>query len=241
MSESFSLEAAISYWNVDRDQLLTLDGLFKLFQEAAIKHADLHDVGSHAMLTRGESWVLNRIAARILRYPRYEEQVRVHTWSAGISGFKGYRELRLLDGEELLASATSFWLYVNMRTKSFVRVPQPLAESFPERKDDVYFPNIDRLRLEDPGEGATQQAVSLRYSDIDSNGHVNNASYFDYLQTALVNGGLNPRPSRLEIHFQREIAPSLGLVNIALSQQNNEALVRFGSAEECFTRAHVAW
>lgn len=110
MSETFTLNSTVSYWDVDRDQLLTLGGVFKLLQEAAIKHADLFDLGAKAMAAHGESWVLNRVAAEIVRYPRYEEAVKVVTWSAGVRGFRGYRDLRLYCGEELVASASTLWL-----------------------------------------------------------------------------------------------------------------------------------
>ena len=98
MSDTFVLESAISYWNVDREQVVTLTGLFKLLQEGAIRHADQHNLGSQSMRARGESWILNRIAARIHRYPRYGEAVRLETWSSGIRAFKGYREFRLQTG-----------------------------------------------------------------------------------------------------------------------------------------------
>jgi len=63
----------VAYGDVDRDNLLGLPAVFKFLQEAAIKHADQFDAGTRAMTTRGESWVLNRMAAAIHRYPRYEE------------------------------------------------------------------------------------------------------------------------------------------------------------------------
>ena len=62
MSAELTLNTTVSYWDVDRDQTLLLPGVFKFLQEAAIKHADQFDAGTRAMATRGESWVLNRMA-----------------------------------------------------------------------------------------------------------------------------------------------------------------------------------
>ena len=98
MTEELTLNTIVSYGDVDRDEVLLLPGVFKFLQEAAIKHADLFDAGTHAMVSRGESWVLNRMAAAIHRYPRYEESVRVVTWSSGIRAFKGYRDFRVFCG-----------------------------------------------------------------------------------------------------------------------------------------------
>jgi len=239
VSDSYVLDSVVSYWDVDREQLFTLPGVFKLLQEGAIKHADLHDVGSRMMMERGETWVLNRISAALMRYPRYEERLRLVTWSAGIRGFKGYREFRLYAGEELVVSASSLWLYLNFQTKTFARVPAELAAGFPERRDDVFHPDLDRLRLDEPAPEAPGCAVSLRYSDLDSNGHVNNTSYLDYLQTALAATGHSVRPSRVELQFLKEIPPSIPAVQLRLEPREGRILAAYGASGECFAKAAV--
>jgi len=238
-SETFVLDSVVSFWDVDREQLFSLPGVFKLLQEGAIKHADMHGVGSRSMLERGETWVLNRISAALLRYPRYEERLRLVTWSAGIRGFKGYREFRLYAGEELILSGSSLWLYLNIHTKSFVRVPAELAAGFPERRDDLHHPDLDRLRLDEPVAEAPSCAVSLRYSDLDSNGHVNNTSYLDYLQTALAATGHSVRPTRVEMQFLKEIPPTIPAVGLRVESRDGRVLVAYGAGTECFAKAAV--
>ena len=156
------------------------------------------------MISRGESWVLTRMAADIHRYPRYEEAVKVVTWSTGIRTCKGFRDFRLYCGNELVASASSLWLYVNLRTKTISRVPPDVAATFPSRPGDVFRPELDKLKLTPPAATAAGHAISVRYSDVDGNGHVNNTAYFDYLQTALARSGASPRPRQIEIQFLKE-------------------------------------
>jgi len=215
MDAILTLEVTVSYWDVDRDQQLLLAAVFKFLQEAAIKHADQFDAGARAIVTRGESWVLNRLAAHLSRYPRYDERLRVETWSSGIRGFRGYRDFRVFCGDELVVSASSLWLYVNVKTKSLVRVPAPIAAAFPSRPGAVFRPDLDQLKLIPPGTASAPACpVSVRYSDFDGNGHVNNTAYFDYLQTALVRGGFPPRPPELEIQFLKEIPPEMQAVTV---------------------------
>jgi acyl-ACP thioesterase len=118
MGVELTINTAVAYSDVDRDNLLGLPAVFKYLQEAAIKHADQFAAGTKAMTTRGESWVLNRIAAAMHQYPRYEEPVRIATWSSGVHGFKGYRDFRIYCGDELVLSASSLWLYVKVKTKT---------------------------------------------------------------------------------------------------------------------------
>ncbi|HUJ43656.1 MAG TPA: acyl-ACP thioesterase domain-containing protein [Opitutaceae bacterium] len=222
MKETLTLDVTVSYWDVDRDQQVLLAAVFKFLQEAAIKHADQLEAGARAMVTRGESWVLNRLAAQISRYPHYEERLRVETWSTGIRTFRGYRDFRVLCGEELVVSASSLWLYVNARTKSLVRVPGQIAAAFPSGPGAVFRPDLDQLKLIPPDPAsATRWPVSVRYSDLDGNGHVNNTAYFDYLQTALIRSRFPPRPAKVEIQFLKEIPPEVDAVEVQLAARGS--------------------
>ncbi|MBI5383038.1 MAG: hypothetical protein HZA31_14160 [Opitutae bacterium] len=240
MSVEFTLPATVAYWDVDRDDTLQLPALFKFLQEAAVKHADLFAAGTRAIATRGESWVLNRLAVVCHRYPKYEEPLRVVTWSSGIHLFKGYRDFRVFCGDELVVSASSLWLYINLQTKSLVRVPADLAAAFPSRPGEAFRPDLDKLRLAPPAATAVApHLISVRYSDIDSNGHVNNTAYFDYLQTALVRSGLSPRPRSLEIQFLKEIPPEADAVAVQLESRADEIAFGLGQTDGWFAQGRL--
>lgn len=223
MSEIFTLESEVSYWDVDRDQVMTLAGVFKLLQEAAIKHADVYGLGAKAMSALGESWVLNRVATEIARYPRYEEKVTVRTWSAGIRGFRGYRDLRIFCGDEVVASASTLWLYINLRTKSLARLAPELTERFPVGQAEVFRPDLDKLRIEPPPASAPATEISLRYSDFDGNAHLNNTAYLDCVQTALSRQAMPARPKRVEMQFLKEVSPAVATVQVALERRADDA------------------
>jgi acyl-ACP thioesterase len=236
VSEEFVLDGLVSYWNVDRDDLLSLRSLFVFLQEAAIRHADQCGAGARAKATRGESWVLHRMAVSVKRYPRYEESLRVATWSSGVRAFKGYRDFRVHCGSELIVSASSVWLYINLAARAICRVPREVADGFPTRKDAVFCPDLEKVRLEPPSGESMARDVSVRYSDFDGNGHVNNTAYFDYLQTALASGGMPPRPSLLQIQFDREISPAVEQVKVSLERRG--PTVAFGLANAAGLFAH---
>ena len=225
-SEEFVLNGAVTYWSVDREQTLLLRSLFEFLQEAAIKHADQADSGTRAKALRGETWVLHRVAAAVQRYPRYEEPLKVVTWSTGIRAFKGYRDFRVYCGSELIASASSIWLYFSLVNKALCRVPREVAARFPSRPGDSFCPDLEKLSLAPPAAGAPAVTVSLRYSDVDGNGHINNTAYLDCLQTALARSGLPPRPRSLQMQFTKEIHPDA--VSVAVGIERRSQAVAFG-------------
>jgi acyl-ACP thioesterase len=241
VSNDFTLTTVVPFADVDRNQVMLLPQLFKLLQEAAVQHADLFGVGVRGIAERGTSWVLNRLAVELTRYPRRDEPIRVNTWSTGVQSFKGYREFRLYDGGELLLSASSLWLWIDLRTRSLTRVPEEIAKTFPVGSGSPpYRPELDRLRLQAPAATAPAMALDLRYSDQDANGHVNHTAYFDLLQTALLRTGRSPQPRRLEIQFLREIPPETVAVDVRLETRDAETAFSLGHDTTCFAQGVVA-
>jgi medium-chain acyl-[acyl-carrier-protein] hydrolase len=240
VSQVFILDGLVSYWNVDRENLLSLRSLFAFLQEAAIRHADQCGAGARAKVTRGESWVLHRMAVSVRRYPRYEEGFRVSTWSSGIRGFKGYRDFRVHCGGEPVVSASSVWLYVKLAARAVCRVPRDVAGGFPILPDSAFCPGLENLRLEAPAGRCIERAVSVRYSDFDGNEHVNNTVYFDYLQTALAAGGYPARPSALQIQFLREIPPAVEQVMVSLETRGEAVAFSLGPPAGLFAHGLLA-
>ena len=239
MSNKYILNTAVSYKDVDRDETLLLSGVFKFLQEAAIQHANQFDIGTRAVVARGESWVLNRMAVAVHRYLRYEEPLRVETWSSGVRGFRGYRDYRVFAGNELTVSGSSLWLYVNLKTKSLTRVPIEVAANFPSTDEDVFEPQLDKLSVIPPGSTGRALAVSLRYSDFDGNGHVNNSSYFDFLQTALAKSELSPKPTSIKIKFLKEIRPEIEAVKVILETRAEETVFSISGDNAVFAEGQL--
>lgn len=217
MNETFTLTTQVSYRDVDRTEVLSLPGVFRFLQEAAIRHANEFDTGTRAMVTRGETWVLNRMAVNIARYPRFEETLRIETWSSGIKGFKGYRDFRVYDVQErCVIAGSSLWLYVSVKTKTIVRVPREVAAGFPSHAADVFCPGLESLEFAAPDDAAPVWEVALRYSDFDVNEHVNNTAYLELVQTALARAGLSPRPAGVRIKYAKAIPAAVDAVCVRI-------------------------
>jgi len=191
-------------------------------------------------MARGESWVLNRMATAIHRYPRYEEPLRVVTWSSGVRTFKGYRDFRVFCGDELVAAASSLWLYVNLKTKSLVRVPEAVVRHFPSHPGEVFMDGLDKLHLLPPGAGVPPTCrASVRYSDVDGNGHVNNTTYVDILQTALARAGHSPRPGAIQIQFLKEIPADAENVDVRLEARDRAVAFSLAGPDALFAQGLV--
>lgn len=224
MSSQLSLEATVTYADVDRREKMLLPRLFKLLQEAAIAHANQYGAGTNAVTLRAETWMLHRIAVEIARYPRAGEKLRIDTWSTGIRAFKGYREFRVFDATGApLACGSSVWLYFSLRTNSLVRVPREIAAQFPVGSEKPWCPELENKTFELPVPGATVVPVTVRYSDFDVNEHVNNTSYLDFAQTALAATGQNVRPRHTRLEFAKAIPTTASTIEVRLQPADEGA------------------
>jgi len=224
------LQHTVNYFEVDRQERITLGGWFKLLQEAAIRHADDFDCGTRAMVTRRESWMLNRIALKIFRWPKYDELVHVETWSTGIKGFRGNRDFAVFVGEELIARCTSLWIYINLDKRSITKVPKEIAATFLTEPEEPYYPDLAQEKLK-PADAVTFKVpLSLRYNDIDSNQHINSIAYINLLQTALVRAGHPPHPQEIHLQYLKEIPSETESAEVRLHPTDTETTTAFSLA-----------
>jgi acyl-ACP thioesterase len=224
MSARLTLKTTVAYGDVDRREVMLLTRVFKMLQDAAIAHANQFGAGTQGIVERAETWVLSRIVAELERYPKVGEELAVETWSTGIKGFKGYREFRVTDaqGRQLL-TGSSLWIYFNLATKTITRVPKPIAERFPVGEEKPWCADLEKLPFEEPASIAALVPITLRYSDFDVNEHVNNASYFDLVQTALASSGRPVYSRRVQLKYGKAIPAGAQRVDVRVEPQDGGA------------------
>jgi medium-chain acyl-[acyl-carrier-protein] hydrolase len=232
MEMLYKLDLKIGYFHVDQHHSIRLSSLFQLMQEAAIHQANQYEIGTNIMKDKGESWILNRVVMELTRYPKLNEAITIQTWATRLAHFKGFREFRILSEGELIGRASTLWLYINLSSKMFAKLPMEAVKAFPVRPDEVFVQGLDRLRLPKPGPGAPSTSVSLRYSDIDGNRHVNNAAYMDMLQPGLYHQKMDTRPNKVQIQFAKEISPDADFVNVRFESTDDQTCFGLGTGEE---------
>lgn len=165
--------------------------LFEVLQEAAGRHASLKRLSIPDLNREGRTWVVSRTRLEVDRYTVWPEEVHVETWAQEpvklffARGTKG----RLADGSSLF-TAISWWAIIDTTTGRPVR-PQEINERIGTPPVDDDHPRIDssykkRLFYADQElTGLEDFTPSIRYEDTDSNRHVNNVAYINWLMEAL--------------------------------------------------------
>lgn len=173
--------------DVDSNSLLKIYSFMCMAQEAAHQHATSLGFGYEVLLKKNLIWVLSRFKAKVSRMPHWQEKVILKTWHKGENGIFYLRDYELLSEKgEILVAATSSWLIVDINIRKISRANDVLKELGAlesETYKDALSPFVKKILIPEGLSLSYDKKVS--YSDIDMNGHVNNARYSEWIIDAL--------------------------------------------------------
>ncbi|MCL2264998.1 MAG: thioesterase [Treponema sp.] len=198
----------IRFGLIDRSDTLTLDAIFRFFQEAAISHAENLGVGREDMANTGQVWILSRMSVLVNRRPRYRDTVTVRSWPRGFEKLFAMRNYEIKDKDGVsVVSGRSAWLVVDMEKRRPLR-PQIVMDRLPQNE------KLDTFTAADNAAAALEERTNLQktaerkagYTDLDYNGHVNNVRYIQWIEDTLNLHVLEKAAKiRLDINYLNEI------------------------------------
>ena len=186
----------------DREAKLSGPDLFAWFMDAATLHAQSLGVGIDEMLSRGQFWLAVKTKVHILRRPRMLETVSLFTRPLAPEKIRTLREYRLEREGELLAEGKTEWAVIDTVTGRLC----PMAGMFPaelELAKEPAYP-VPFVRLDPDFSGAEPVGqYTVRSTDLDIGGHMNNVAYLRAVFGLLSGQALEQMPQReLEIIYR---------------------------------------
>lgn len=200
----YILPVTVASYDVGANDRLRLSAVLRYQQEAGDRHLRQAGMGWHEMLQTGMVFVTSRWHTVIHRLPRMEEQVTLTTWHRNRKGPRFFRcyEWRDSQGRLLIEGVMQFALvsvseHRLLRGDAFMTVA-PL----PDTDRTVGCADPGRFPVRDTTPAGT---YTVRWSDTDRNGHMNNTHYadlmLDYLPTQPTD---ETYPREVELHFAGE-------------------------------------
>lgn len=220
MDKTFSKNYTITCYEADANQLMRPTAMLDLMQEAANVNASTLGFGYDEMMNSNTAWVLSRIHVKFNNTPKWRDEVNLKTWHKGVSKLFYLRDFILSDKEgNPMILATTSWLIIDMNTRRLVR-NSDLALS--DTAMHAIETPADKVVIPVDIEPELVRKHPVTWSEIDTNGHVNNVKYAVWAIDAVKAEDIKERPLKeLLINYDAEVMPG-DVVKISRVRQETE-------------------
>lgn len=183
MGKVFAYNHKITSNETDVTQKINIGKMVDLMMLASEKQGNELGVGEKKVNELGYGWVVTQHLINIIDLPQINQEIKIWTKADSYNKYFTYRKFGIedMDGNELVTMETIFVLMDFKNRKISSLIPE-LIDPYEakESKKLKRFPTV-------PKEIQVQQhkEYTVRFMDIDSNKHVNNAHYFDWMLDSL--------------------------------------------------------
>jgi acyl-ACP thioesterase len=191
-------------FEVDPFHRLGIVNLFHYFQESAWNHANHLGLGFSDLADKGKMWVLVKLGIQIDRLPQWNEKLELMTWPRGKRSLFALRDFEVFNYvKSKIIKGSSEWVIIDTKSRrprridGFIdKIPVlPMKHCFDENIN-----TIDHIESED-----YCYKYQVCYSDLDFNGHVNNAKYIQWaLNTYSSEFHGENMPFNIEVNYRQE-------------------------------------
>lgn len=198
----YEKEYEIHYYEIDYKRKALITSIVDYLGDAATSQAEELDIGMDYLMENRFGWVLYKWDINMYSYPLHNEKIKVRTWPHSFKKFYAYRKYELINSKgELIGTADSIWFLINIDKRRPVRINEHLCNTFGVAEDSPI--NIENINP--PSKIQSEKSFNVRYSDIDTNGHVNNTKYIAWaIETVPVDIVLNYTLKNLKVTYEKE-------------------------------------
>ena len=195
----------IPCYDTDAAWRLKPTSFMNMAQEAAGRHAVYLGFGYDDLIKTNTAWILSRVHVEFIDTPKWREEITLNTWHKGLNRLFFLRDFVLTDNEgRERVKATTSWLVLNLETRRLVRDPKLMEDGTICAENALETP-ADTVQMPKDVEPELVRTHHVSYSDIDTNGHTNNAMYMQWSMNSVGYDITSTRPVKeFTINFNHE-------------------------------------
>lgn len=204
MSKNFTKKYEIHYYEVDAKLRCKLSSIIDFIGDIGTQQSESLGGGIEFCAKNSCAWVFYKDDIKIYRYPIFGETITINTQPIGFKKFYGLRKYTIMDAKNnLIGEASALFFLIDINKRRPTRIQEEQYEMYGVDGDVDYDISMDRIEKLDQGQYNKQ--FNIRYSDIDSNNHVNNVKYVEWAIEAVPLGVINNYSiRRIKIIFEKE-------------------------------------
>lgn len=204
MKDIFKKEYKINIFNVDSDHICKFSSLVDFLWDIVISQSDSLGETNEGFVHNQCIWVLLKYDITIYEYPKFKDTITVDTKVIGAKKFYGYRQNTIKNSEgKVIGEVFSTAILIDFENRRPMRISSEQGEVYGLNGELHEVPPLDdipKIKKED-----YLKNYPVRYSDIDSNGHVNNVKYMEMAIDTLPRSILNEyKIFNIKVLFKKE-------------------------------------
>lgn len=182
MEPIYTQEFHINNAAVDRYGRLKPSMLLLYVQEVAGVHGSALGADYDTLAAKNLFWAILRTRVQITRMPRLGETIRLETWPMPTTRVAYPRSVVAYDEQDQeIFRAISLWVLMDMTTRAMV---------LPAKSGLIVSGTVRGNELSVPGSLVPKKlenrcSRTVRFTDLDRNGHMNNTRYLDWMSDLL--------------------------------------------------------
>lgn len=141
-------------------------------------------------------WAIIEYELEMIRLPRFNEEITIETEASSYNNFFCYRHFWFRDSAgQLLIEIQTTWVLMDRDSRKIERVLDEIVAPYQSDKISKILKPHKFVKRTD-FEKISEFSYPVRFSDLDMNGHVNNAKYYDWAADTL------------DFDFRKQFAPA---------------------------------
>ena len=204
MSKSFTKKYEIHYYEVNSKLRCKFSSIINFIEDIGTQQSEHLGGGIEYCAKNNCGWVFYKYDIKMHRYPMFGETISITTQPIGFKKFYGLRKYMIMDEEgNLIGEALALFFLIDIEKRRPTRIQKEQYEFYGVDGDMDYDISMDKIEKND--EEQYNKQFDIRYSDIDSNNHVNNVKYIEWAMEAVPLDVLNNYDlKRIKVIFEKE-------------------------------------
>ncbi|MBU3181498.1 acyl-ACP thioesterase [Clostridium psychrophilum] len=194
----------IHYYEVDIHKKVLMTSIMNYFEDMAMYQSERLNIGIDYLSVNKIAWVLYKWDITMNSYPLLNEIIKVKTFAYSSNKFFAYRKYEIFDtNNNMVGQANSVWILINTDRRRPMRITKDINEAYgidANNNAPIDIENILSISKVD-----REKSFDVRYSDIDTNMHVNNVKYAAWaLETVPKDIVVNYELRNIKVTYEKE-------------------------------------
>ena len=126
--------------DIGRNNEATNKALLAIMQDIACLHSASVGYGVLEIETKKRAWMLLDWKMEVIKRPKYNDDIKVETWSRKVERLYAYRDFQIKDKEgNIIVIGTSRWIFVDTDRRRPVRLTADIADLYESETDKNVF------------------------------------------------------------------------------------------------------